>query len=49
MFDSLDDQIRSDEHRMTSNRERAFRWVLVGLVSVVVFGGLYLAVHFMQG
>ena len=49
MFDSLDEQIRSDEHKMTSNRERMVRWVLVGAVSVVVFGGLYLAMHFMQG
>ena len=49
MFDSLDEQIRSDEHKMTSNRERMVRWVLVAAVSVVVFGGLYLAMHFMQG
>lgn len=49
MFDSLDEQIRSDEHRMTSSSERMFRWLLVVLVSVVVFGGLYLAVHFIQG
>ena len=49
MFDSLDEQIRSDEHRMTTSRERMFRWFLVVLVSVVVFGGLYLAVHLMEG
>ena len=49
MFDSLDEQIRSDEHRMTTNSERMFRWLMVVLVSVAVFGGLYLAVHFLQG
>ena len=49
MFDSLDEQIKSDEHKMTSNGERLLRYLLVGLVSVAVFGGLYLAVHFMQG
>lgn len=49
MFDSLDDQIRIDEHKMTSNRERAVKWVMVLLISVVVFGGLYLGVHLMQG
>ena len=49
MFDSLDEQIRSDEHKMTSNNERMFRWALVVLVSVAVFSGLYLAVHFLQG
>lgn len=48
MFDSLDEQIRSDEHKMTSSTERMIRWLLVALVSVAVFGGLYLAVHFMQ-
>ena len=42
-------QIKSDEHKMTSNSERMVRWVLVAAVSVVVFGGLYLAMHFMQG
>lgn len=49
MFDSLDEQIRSDEQRMTSSRERMVRWVLVSLVSITVFGGLYLAVHFLEG
>jgi hypothetical protein len=49
MFDSLDEQIRSDEHRATSNSERMVRWILVALVSIAVFGGLYLAVHFLQG
>ena len=48
MFDSLDEQIKSDEHRMTTNSERMLRWFLVVLVSVLVFGGLYLAVHLME-
>ena len=45
MFESLDEQIRSDEHRMISSRERMVRWLLVALVSLAVFGGLYLAVR----
>ena len=49
MFDSLDERIKSDEHRMATNSERMVRWALVVLVSIVVFGGLYLAVYFMQG
>lgn len=49
MFDSLDEQIRSDEHRMITSSERMVRWLLVVLVSILVFGGLYLAVHFIGG
>lgn len=45
MFDSLDEQIRSDDHRMLTRRERLVRWTLIVLVSIVVFGGLYVAVQ----
>jgi len=43
MYDSLDEQ------KMVGSGELMFRWLLVVLVSVAVFGGLYLAVYFMQG
>jgi len=49
MFESLDEQMKVDEHKAVSNRERMIRWALIILVSVIVFGGLYLGVHFMQG
>lgn len=49
MFESLDEQIRVDEHRAVSSRERLMRWALIVLISVIVFGGLYLGVHMMQG
>ena len=49
MFESLEEQIKSDEHRASSNTERMVRWALIVLVSVIVFGALYLGVHFMQG
>jgi len=48
MFESLDEQIKLDEHKATSNSERLVRWALIVLLSVVVFGGLYLGVHLMQ-
>jgi len=48
MFDSLEERIKSDERKMASSRERMFRWAIVAVVSVLVFGGLYLAVYFMQ-
>jgi hypothetical protein len=49
MFDSLDEQIRADEHRAVSSTERMLRWVLILLITLVVFGGLYWGVHMMQG
>jgi hypothetical protein len=49
MFDSLDEQIRADEHKSVSNTERVIRWTLIVVISVVVFGGLYWGVHLMQG
>ena len=49
MFESLDEQIRIDEHRAFSNRERMIRWALIVLVSVIVFGGIFLGVHLAQG
>jgi hypothetical protein len=48
MFDSLDDQIRHDEHEATSNKERVLRWLMVAVVSVLVFGGLYFGVRLVQ-
>ena len=49
MFDSLDDQIRLDEHKAVSNKERMMRYALILLITVVVFGGLYLGFTMLQG
>lgn len=49
MFESLDEQMKIDEHKATSNTERMVRWALIVVVSIVVFGGLYWAVHLLQG
>ncbi len=48
MFDCLADQIRNDEHVQVSNTERYVRWFAVTLLSVVVFGGLYVAIQLLQ-
>ncbi|HYL37710.1 MAG TPA: hypothetical protein VEV17_17475 [Bryobacteraceae bacterium] len=48
MFESLDEQIKIDEHKASSNTERMIRWALIVLVSVIVFGGLYFGVHLAQ-
>jgi Ni,Fe-hydrogenase I cytochrome b subunit len=49
MFESLDEQIKLDEHKTTSNTERVFRWILVIAIALIVFGGLYWGVQSMQG
>ena len=49
MFESLDEQIKIDQHKASSNTERMIRWGLIVLVSVIVFGGLYFGVHLAQG
>ena len=49
MFDSLADQMRADDRREgINNAERAVRWVLVAVISIVVFGGLYLGVKLLE-
>ena len=47
MFESLDEQIKLDEHKASSNTERLVRWTLIVLLSVIVSGGLYFGVHLM--
>lgn len=46
MFDTLADRIREDEP--TSKTERYIRWGMVALISVVLFGGLYVVVRFLE-
>jgi hypothetical protein len=46
MFDSLADRIREDEQLTAS--QRYIRWAAVLVISVVLFGGLYFGVEFMQ-
>ena len=49
MFESLEEQIKVDAHKSSSNTERMIRWALIVLLSVIVFGGLYFGVHLAQG
>lgn len=48
MFDSLDEQIRKDEDRVSSSKERMMRWALYILAAGIVFGGLIVGVHYMS-
>jgi len=47
MFESLDKQIKRDEHRATTARERTLEWALIVSLSVILFGALYFAIHIM--
>ena len=45
MFDTLSDRIKQDEQLEVNNFERFLRWGLVTVISVMLFGGLYLVVQ----
>ena len=48
MFDMLSDQMKRDDHLQISNNERLVYWLVVVIVSVLVFGGLYFGIHVLQ-
>ena len=48
MFDSLSDQIKHDMDQQTPRSQRMIEYLLVGVVSIVIFGGLYLGIRFLQ-
>ncbi len=48
MFDSLDEQMKQDDREQVSTKERVIRYITIGAVSVLVFGGLVEAVQHFQ-
>jgi hypothetical protein len=46
MFDSLEDQIKADLKKESTSTERMLRYAAVAVASVLLFGGLFLGVHF---
>jgi len=48
MFDSLSDQMKRDLNEQTPKSQRMIEYVLVAVVSIVIFGGLYLGIRFLQ-
>jgi len=48
MFDSLSDRIREDENQGRSAKARWMYWLSVLVVSVLVFGGLFLGVRMLE-
>ena len=49
MFDSLDDQMKRDELKEVSTTQRMMRWGLGILMTVLIFGGLYLGYILLEG
>jgi hypothetical protein len=47
MFDSLDDQMRKDQDKVSSSKGRMMFWALVVIAAGIVFGGLIIGVHYM--
>ena len=48
MFDSLADRMREDDHQEVKTSERVIRWLLISVLSVVLFGGLYLGIRMLE-
>ncbi len=48
MFDSLADRIREDEHQGEKSTQRLLRYAAVLVISLVLFGGLYLVVQHLE-
>ncbi len=49
MFDSLDEQMKKDEAREVSPRERYMRWGLTALITLMLVGGVYFGMRMMEG
>jgi hypothetical protein len=48
MFDSLADQIKADEHKSVNQTERIVRWLVVAVLSILLFGGLYMGIRMLE-
>lgn len=49
MFDSLDEQMKSDESKATNLRERAMKWTIGTVVMAVILVGLYVGFNLLNG
>ncbi len=41
MFEALDDQMKMDEQRASTKRERVILWAVIAVLSIILFGTLY--------
>jgi hypothetical protein len=48
MFNSLEDELKRDEHRESTPMQRWFLYLTVLLASVILFAGLYVGIRFLE-
>jgi hypothetical protein len=48
MFDSLEEQMKKDEDRVSTKRERMMRYALYAIIGVALFIALIFAIHLMS-
>jgi len=48
MFDSLEEKIKHDEQEEISPKERMAHWVAIAVVSILVFGGLFVGITMLE-
>ena len=48
MFESLDEHMKHDDEREVSKKEKWLRNVLILIVSVLVFGGLFFGLRWIE-
>jgi hypothetical protein len=48
MFDSLDEQMKHDDALETTPKQRIAKWAAVTVLSILAFGGLYMAVRMFE-
>lgn len=48
MFESLDEQMKHDDAETSTPKERMLKWMLVGLVSIILFGGIFMGVRLLE-
>ncbi|HUB34189.1 MAG TPA: hypothetical protein VMA31_14205 [Bryobacteraceae bacterium] len=48
MFDSLDEKIRHDDELEVSRKERILKWAAIAILSILLFGGVYVGVHILE-
>jgi hypothetical protein len=47
MFDSLDEQIRKEEDKASTPKQRMMRYVLYGVIGTAVFAGVVISMRWM--
>jgi hypothetical protein len=48
MFDSLADRMKADDHQAINRTERMLRLGAVAVLSIALFGALYLGVQYLE-